>query len=70
MNAERLPMALGVKFTVTVQVAPTLRLVPQSLLCAKSPLSTPATAKPRLLTVQGPAFVSVMVIGALGVPTG
>src|ERR1700675_1695881 len=35
----RVPVAVGVKVTLTVQLALTARLVPQLLLCAKSPLA-------------------------------
>src|SRR6266478_3608718 len=53
----RVPVAVGVKVTLTVQLVLTARLVPQLLLCAKSPLAvmlaTLAAAVPVFDTVTG-----------------
>src|SRR5260221_6529155 len=51
----REPVAVGVKVTLTVQDAPAARVVPQLLVCAKSPVAeneeTDAAVPPVLLTV-------------------
>jgi len=53
----RVPVAVGVKVTLTVQLVLTARLVPQLLVCAKSPLAvmleTLAAAVPVFDTVTG-----------------
>jgi hypothetical protein len=53
----RLPVAVGVKVTLMVQFEPALKLLPQLLLCAKSPVTTIAVmesgALPVLLKVTG-----------------
>ena len=40
----RVPVAVGVKVTLMVQLPPAATLVPQLLVCAKSPLLVPVTA--------------------------
>src|SRR5438270_12419178 len=61
----RVPPAVGVKVTLTVQLAPAARLLPQLLFCEKSPLA------PIELNVTAPAvsLVAVTVCAALLVPT-
>ena len=61
----RVPPAVGVKVTLTVQLAPAARLLPQLLLCEKSPLVVME------LNVTAPAvsLVAVTVLAALLVPT-
>src|SRR5437868_14330879 len=61
----RVPPAVGVKVTLTVQLAPAARLLPQLLLCEKSPLVVME------LNVTAPAvsLVAVTVWGALRAPT-
>jgi hypothetical protein len=53
----RLRVAMGVKVTLMVQFEPALKLLPQLLLCAKSPVTTKAVmesgALPVLLKVTG-----------------
>ncbi len=59
------PAAVGVKVTVTAQVAPVARLEPHVLLVAKSPVAMiPATRNRSLL-----GFASVKLWEALAVPT-
>ena len=67
--AFRAPVAVGVKVTVIVQLASGARLDGQSLVCAKSPLFVPTTAKPVTLTLELPMFVRVEGRGLLVVPT-
>ena len=43
-EAVRLPVAVGVKVTLIVQLAPAARLLPQLLVWPKSPLLAPVTA--------------------------
>ena len=61
----RVPPAVGVKVTLTVQLAPAARLLPQLLLCEKSPLVVME------LNVTAPAvsLVAVTVLAALLLPT-
>ena len=57
MEPVRLPLAVGVKVTLIVQPEPAATLVPQLLVCAKSPLATmlvkAMAAVPVLLRVIG-----------------
>jgi len=68
-KALLLPVAVGVKVTVMVQLAPTETLVPQSLVCAKSLLFLPPTLILRIFIAVVPVFVKVTVSGWLLVPT-
>ncbi len=61
----RVPVAVGLKVTEIVQLAPAATLVPQVFVCAKSPL-TPMLAR---LSVAVPVLLSVTVMGALAVLT-
>ena len=54
-----LPKAVGVNFTETLQFAPAATLVPQVLVCAKSPALVPVTAM--LVMVRAPVPVLVRV---------
>lgn len=65
--AVRIPAAPrgGLKVTLIVQFAPAARLLPQVLLCAKSPL----VPMPVMVSVFAPTLKSVTVAGALVVPT-
>ena len=58
--AERLPLAVGVKVTVNVQLAPVATEVPQLLVCAKSPGFCPVIPTPDMDNGALPVFVSVM----------
>ena len=63
---ERLPEAVGVKVTATVQADPGERVDGQLLVCAKSPVACNVpTLKGRL-----PVLETVTVCGALEVPSG
>jgi len=61
----RVPVAVGVKVTLMVQLAAAATLPPHVLLAAKSPLAT------MLEIARGPVplFVSITICGALVVPT-
>ena len=59
------PTALGVKLICTMQLAPGATLAAQPLAAAKSPLAVTDD----MLRVLPPEFVSVIVCGALVVPT-
>ena len=62
----RLPTCVGVNVTVIVHFAPPTRPEPQSLVWLKGPeMDTPP-----MLRVVFPRFVSLIVFGALGSPTG
>src|SRR5437879_10739133 len=65
MVAERFPLAVGVKVTLKVQLAPTATVVPQSLVCAKSPGFGPAMAMLVMTNVAPPVFCRVMVCAEL-----
>jgi hypothetical protein len=61
----RAPVAVGVKVTVIVQLAPAANVLPQLLVWAKSPLAA------TLLIVRGafPVLLNVTVCAVLVVPT-
>lgn len=59
MDALRLPVAVGVNVTVTVQLAPEAKLAPQELDCVKSPGFAPVSAMLAMFTAVGRLFVSV-----------
>jgi hypothetical protein len=65
----RLPVALGVKVTLTVQLAPAANELPQVLVSAKSPALVPVIAMPVMLKVVVPTLVRVTVFAGLVVPT-
>jgi hypothetical protein len=60
-----LPDCVGLKVTVMLQLDPAFRLVPQLLVCAKSPLPV----IPLNVSVDPPLFVSVTDCAELVVPT-
>jgi hypothetical protein len=62
----RVPAAVGVKTTLTVQFFPAATLVPQLLVCVKSPLA----AILEIFSVALPLLVRITVCAALVVPTG
>ena len=67
---DRLPVAVGVKVTVTAQLAPAAKLLPQVLpVNAKSPILVPPIAMLVKVSVVIPSLVTVMLFGALVVPT-
>ena|SRR5215831_16378281 len=57
-DAVRVPVALGVKVTLTMQLVPAVSDEPQLFVCEKSPLFVPPTP---IVTVRGilPGFMSV-----------
>jgi hypothetical protein len=57
--ARRLPVAAGVNVTPIVQEAPAVRLVPQLLVCEKSPGLAPVIVTPLISSVALPVFVAV-----------
>lgn len=61
----RLPVAVGLNVTLIEQLAPPARVVPQLLVCEKSPLEE----IPEILSVASPVLVSVTDDGALVVFT-
>ncbi len=68
MAAERFPIAVGVNVTLKVQLAPTATVVPQSLVCAKSPGFRPLMTIPVMDNGEPPVFVRVKFRGALVAP--
>src|SRR5260370_4676416 len=66
--AERFPIAVGVNVTLKVQLAPTATVVPQSLVCAKSPGFRPLMTIPVMDNGEPPVFVRVKFRGALVAP--
>lgn len=65
-EADLAPSVVGVKVTLTTQLLPIAKLVPQGLLeIAKSPAFAPVSAMLVIVTADGPVFVSVTVCGAL-----
>jgi hypothetical protein len=67
--AERDPVAVGLKVTVILHWPLGGTLVPQLLVCAKSPGSVPLIVIWLMETEDTPAFVKVIGIGTLVVPT-
>ncbi len=61
----RVPVAVGVKLTLMVQLAPAAIDVPQLLLCEKSP----PTTMEEMFSVALPVLLSVTLCAALAVPT-
>ena len=69
-EAVRVPVAVGWKITLIVQLAPAATLDPQLFVCAKSLGFIPASAMLERLKSALPALVRVMVWGALMAPMG
>ena len=68
-EALRAPVAVGLKVTLTVQLSPAPKVLPQVVVSEKSPAFVPAIAISQMCIVALPAFSSVIVMGALLVPT-
>jgi hypothetical protein len=66
---DRIPAALGVKVTLTVQLDPAATPEPQLFVCAKSPLLVPVIETLEMLTVVLPGLDSVTLCAELVVPT-
>ena len=67
--ADRAPEAVGVNVILMVQLALAAKLAPQLLVCAKSPLLTPAMLMLVRLNAAVPLLVSVTAWAALPIPT-
>ena len=65
----RVPVAVGVKVTLMVQVAPAATLVPQLLVCPKSPLLVPVNVTLLMFNTTPLVFENVIACAALVVPT-
>ena len=59
--AVRVPLAVGVKVTLIVQLAPAATELPHVLVCAKSPGFVPVSARLVTLKAELPVLFSVMV---------
>ncbi len=68
--AVRAPVAVGVKVTLMVQLAPAATALPQVFVWAKSLLFVPVIAMPAMFSVALPVLVSVTVCRELVVATG
>ena len=68
-DADRAPSAVGTNVTLTVQLLPAARLVPQGLFeIAKSPAFAPVKVMLVIVTAAGPVFVNVTVLALLVTP--
>ena len=67
--AVREPVADGVKVTLMLQLCPAPTLLPQVLVCLKSPELVPVIAMLEMPRVVFPRFLSVKVCGPLVCPT-
>lgn len=66
--AARVPVAVGPKITLIVQLAPAATELPHVLLWLKSPLLVPVTAMPAIVSAAKPVFFSITCCDALVVP--
>ena len=69
-DAERAPVAVGLKMKLTVHLAAGARVVPQVCVCEKSPGFVPVRVKEPKVNVAPPLLVRVTVLTALFLPTG
>jgi hypothetical protein len=67
--AVRLPLAVGVKVTLMVQLAPVARELPHVFVCTKSPLLVPVIAMLVRLTAVLPVLAKVTAWAVVVVPT-
>src|SRR5207302_1921560 len=65
----RLPVTVGLNWTLMVQLAPAAREAPQVGVCEKSPAAAPVMVKPVIVSAVVPMLVSVMSLAAVVVPT-
>jgi hypothetical protein len=63
--ALRVPIAIGVKVTLIVQLAPTATELPHVLVCAKSPALAPVMAMLLMLNVVLPVLLNVATFAGL-----
>ncbi len=63
------PLAVGVKVTLIVQLEPAATLAPQLFVSAKSPLLVPVSEMPEIVTLVLPVLLRVATWAALVVPT-
>ena len=66
--AVRVPVAVGLKVTLIVQLVPTANVVPQVVVCPKSPGFVPVNDVVTPVSVAVPTFRNVTVCAALVVP--
>jgi Na+-transporting NADH:ubiquinone oxidoreductase subunit NqrE len=67
-DAVRVPLAVGLKVILMLQVAPAANELPHVWVCAKSPALVPVMAIPVMLMAVVPTLVSVTVFAGLVVP--
>ena len=67
--AARLPEAVGVKVTFTVQLAPIAKLLLQLFVCEKSPACAPVTVMLAMVKAMVPVLVKVTACAGLADPT-
>ena len=65
----RFPICVGLKVTLTVQLAPAASELPQVWVCAKSPALVPVIAMEVIVNLVVPTLVRVTVFAGLVVPT-
>lgn len=68
-EAARAPVAVGLKVTLTVQLAPAAKVLPQVVVLEKSPAFAPVIAICHRCIVTPPLLVIVTLCGLLLVPT-
>jgi hypothetical protein len=68
-SAVRVPVAVGRKVTVIVQLAPAAIVDPQFVVCEKSEGFVPASVMLEMSKLELPTFVTIFVCAALVVPT-
>jgi hypothetical protein len=66
--AVRVPLAVGLKVTLILQLAPAANVLPQVWVCAKSPALVPVIAMLLMVKLVVPVFLRVTVLAALVVP--
>src|SRR5437899_5808623 len=66
--AVRVPLDVGLKVTLMLQLAPAASEMPQALVCAKSPALVPVIAMLLMVKLVVPVFLSVTDLATLVVP--
>src|SRR6266851_1832291 len=69
IEAVRVPVAVGAKVTLIVQVAPAATEAPQVFVCAKSPLFVPVMAMLEIINAAVPVLDRLTICTALVLPT-